>query len=197
MKVENWIDGVEGRIYNGVTARFGTILPQKPENSVRTPAIFSNPVDCCSNSTSKVLFFLFHPASLHLRSNICVPLLPADFRNKLDKLSNLIRDLIHVLSSYFEMFFVYFYRPIAGSYIWREYGILFFSRSMPRELCIPLFTAFWISCSLYAWGLWLHSQSWICTVWRCYWHVGDKWCRRFVLVLHTLYETSILIYNHW
>ncbi|BAT82937.1 Signal peptide peptidase-like 2 [Vigna angularis] len=54
VKVENWIDGVEGRIYNGVTARFGSLLPEKPENSVRTPAIFSNPVDCCSNSTSKL-----------------------------------------------------------------------------------------------------------------------------------------------
>jgi len=73
VKVENWIDGVEGSIYNGVTARFGALLPQKPENSVRTPAIFSNPVDCCSNSTSKVLFFLFHPASLHLRSNTFMP----------------------------------------------------------------------------------------------------------------------------
>ncbi|CAJ1845659.1 unnamed protein product [Sphenostylis stenocarpa] len=54
VKVENWIDGEEGRVYNGVTARFGSLLPEKPENSVRTPAVFSNPVDCCSSSTSKL-----------------------------------------------------------------------------------------------------------------------------------------------
>ncbi|RDX98716.1 Signal peptide peptidase-like 2 [Mucuna pruriens] len=54
VKVDNWIDGVEGNVYNGVTARFGSLLPQKAENSVRTPAIFSNPAHCCSNSTSKL-----------------------------------------------------------------------------------------------------------------------------------------------
>ncbi|XP_020219950.1 signal peptide peptidase-like 3 [Cajanus cajan] len=54
VKVKNWVDGEEADVYNGVTARFGSLLPEKPENSVRTPAIFSNPVDCCSTSTSKL-----------------------------------------------------------------------------------------------------------------------------------------------
>ncbi|XP_027352751.1 signal peptide peptidase-like 2 isoform X1 [Abrus precatorius] len=54
VKVNNWIDGEEGHVYNGVTARFGSLLPEKAENSVRTRAIFSNPIDCCSTSTSKL-----------------------------------------------------------------------------------------------------------------------------------------------
>ncbi|KAK7304275.1 hypothetical protein VNO77_45142 [Canavalia gladiata] len=54
VKVKNWIDGEEGHIYNGVTARFGSLLPEKAENSVRTRAVFSNPVDCCSASTSEL-----------------------------------------------------------------------------------------------------------------------------------------------
>lgn len=54
VKVENWVDGEEGHIYNGVSARFGSVLPEKPDNSVKTPAIFADPLDCCSNSTSRL-----------------------------------------------------------------------------------------------------------------------------------------------
>lgn len=54
VKVENWIDGEQGQVYNGVTARFGSLLPDKPQNSPKMPAIFPNPADCCSNSTSKI-----------------------------------------------------------------------------------------------------------------------------------------------
>lgn len=48
------MDGEEGHIYNGVSARFGSVLPEKPDNSVKTPAIFADPLDCCSNSTSRL-----------------------------------------------------------------------------------------------------------------------------------------------
>ncbi|KAG5093218.1 hypothetical protein JHK82_051996 [Glycine max] len=54
VKVESWVDGEEGHVHNGVSARFGSVLPDKPDKSVRTPAIFANPIDCCSNSTSKL-----------------------------------------------------------------------------------------------------------------------------------------------
>lgn len=54
--MKNWVDGQEGNVYSGVTARFGSLLPEKAENSVRTPAVFSNPTDCCSTPLSKVFF---------------------------------------------------------------------------------------------------------------------------------------------
>ncbi|CAK8540517.1 unnamed protein product [Lathyrus sativus] len=55
VKVENWADGEKGLTHSGMTARFGSSLPEKAENSVRTPAILSNPSDCCSPLTSKLL----------------------------------------------------------------------------------------------------------------------------------------------
>lgn len=57
VKVENWADGEKGLTHSGMTARFGSSLPEKAENSVRTPAVLSNPSDCCSPLTSKVLFY--------------------------------------------------------------------------------------------------------------------------------------------
>lgn len=57
--MENWADGEKSLTHSGMTARFGSSLPEKAENSVRTPAIFSNPSDCCSPLTSKVFFFCF------------------------------------------------------------------------------------------------------------------------------------------
>ncbi|KAK7295862.1 hypothetical protein RJT34_18775 [Clitoria ternatea] len=54
VKVKSWVDAEEGHVYNGVTARFGSSLPDKPQNSVRTPATFSDPADCCSTPTSKL-----------------------------------------------------------------------------------------------------------------------------------------------
>lgn len=55
VKVKNWADGEEGVIQSGMTARFGSSLPEKAENSVRTRVLFSNPTDCCSSSTSKLV----------------------------------------------------------------------------------------------------------------------------------------------
>ncbi|QHO09660.1 Signal peptide peptidase-like [Arachis hypogaea] len=54
VKVKNWVDGEEGRVYNGVTARFGSSLPESAENSDPAPAILPYPIDCCSASTSKL-----------------------------------------------------------------------------------------------------------------------------------------------
>lgn len=52
VKVKNWIDGKEGDMYSGMSARFGAILPVEAKESVRSPAAVPNPADCCSNSTS-------------------------------------------------------------------------------------------------------------------------------------------------
>ncbi|KAK7272815.1 hypothetical protein RIF29_13855 [Crotalaria pallida] len=48
VKVMNWVDGQQYHIYSGVSARFGSLLPDKADNAVRTPALLSNPLDCCS-----------------------------------------------------------------------------------------------------------------------------------------------------
>lgn len=63
VKVKNWVDGEEAITHSGMTARFGSSLPEKADNSVRTRALFSNPTDCCSPSTSQ----LFDSAALCVR----------------------------------------------------------------------------------------------------------------------------------
>ncbi|KAI4334796.1 hypothetical protein L6164_013505 [Bauhinia variegata] len=54
VKVKNWVDGKEGKMYGGMSARFGSMLPEKLEEGVKSPAVLSNPIDCCSSSTSKL-----------------------------------------------------------------------------------------------------------------------------------------------
>ncbi|MED6143109.1 Signal peptide peptidase-like 3 [Stylosanthes scabra] len=54
VKVKTWVDGEEFRFYNGVTARFGSSLPESAENSDPAPAVLPYPIDCCSASTSKL-----------------------------------------------------------------------------------------------------------------------------------------------
>lgn len=57
--MKNWVDGKEKDMYDGMSARFGSILPEEAEKSVRSPAVLANPVDCCSASTSKVWLLIF------------------------------------------------------------------------------------------------------------------------------------------
>ena len=56
-----WVDGVEGEDLAGLTASFGASLPEEANKSPKLPAVFSNPVNGCSSSSSKVLsqFILF------------------------------------------------------------------------------------------------------------------------------------------
>ncbi|KAI5402101.1 Signal peptide peptidase-like 3 [Lathyrus oleraceus] len=54
IKVKNWIDGKEADMVNGMTAKFGSSLPEDAAQSLRTPLVSSVPADCCSLSTSKV-----------------------------------------------------------------------------------------------------------------------------------------------
>ncbi|GLT85088.1 hypothetical protein SLE2022_032900 [Rubroshorea leprosula] len=54
VKVKNWIDGVEDKDIVGLTARFGAIPPAHADKSLRFPAVLSNPLNCCSNSSAKL-----------------------------------------------------------------------------------------------------------------------------------------------
>ncbi|XP_021898447.1 signal peptide peptidase-like 3 [Carica papaya] len=54
VKVKNWVDGVEGESFSGLTARFGASLPTRAEQGVRLPAVFTNPLNCCSTSSIKI-----------------------------------------------------------------------------------------------------------------------------------------------
>ena len=56
-----WVDGVEGEDLAGLTASFGALLPEEANKSPKLPAVFSNPLNGCSNSSSKVLsqFIMF------------------------------------------------------------------------------------------------------------------------------------------
>ncbi|XP_015581181.1 signal peptide peptidase-like 3 [Ricinus communis] len=54
VKVMNWVNGVEGETLAAVSARFGAILPSEAEKGLRLSAVFSNPLNCCSSSSSKL-----------------------------------------------------------------------------------------------------------------------------------------------
>lgn len=55
VKVKNWVDNVEGESFSGLTARFGSLLPSDVEKGHKLTAVFANPANCCSNSSSKVV----------------------------------------------------------------------------------------------------------------------------------------------
>ncbi|XWS35271.1 hypothetical protein CRYUN_Cryun21dG0111800 [Craigia yunnanensis] len=57
VKVKIWVDGIEGEDFAGLTASFGASLPKEP-NSPKLPAVFSNPLNGCSNSSSKLSGFV-------------------------------------------------------------------------------------------------------------------------------------------
>ncbi|KDP42881.1 hypothetical protein JCGZ_23823 [Jatropha curcas] len=54
VKVENWVNGVKGETLSGMSARFGVLLPSEAEKGLRLSAVFSNPLNCCSSSSSKL-----------------------------------------------------------------------------------------------------------------------------------------------
>ncbi|KAK8488316.1 hypothetical protein V6N11_068443 [Hibiscus sabdariffa] len=54
VKVKIWIDGVEGNDLSGLTASFGASLPEEANKSSKLPAVFSNPLNGCSSSSSKI-----------------------------------------------------------------------------------------------------------------------------------------------
>ncbi|RVW14191.1 Signal peptide peptidase-like 2 [Vitis vinifera] len=54
VKVKNWVDGKEHESLVGLTARFGASLPTESHDHLRLPAVFSNPMNCCSDSSSEL-----------------------------------------------------------------------------------------------------------------------------------------------
>lgn len=62
MKVKNWVAGAEGENLDGLNAKFGAVLPSHAEKALRLPAVFANPANCCSSSSSKVLhqYYIFN-----------------------------------------------------------------------------------------------------------------------------------------
>ncbi|KAB1213403.1 Signal peptide peptidase-like 2 [Morella rubra] len=65
VKVKTWVEGTEGETYVGLNARFGPLLPSNSEEAIRLSAVFSDPADCCSNSSSQ----LFGSIALALRGD--------------------------------------------------------------------------------------------------------------------------------
>lgn len=60
--VRYWVNGHEGKTLEGVNARFGSSLPIDVKRAPKWPAVFLDPLNGCSASSSKVfsLFFLVH-----------------------------------------------------------------------------------------------------------------------------------------
>ncbi|ANM63260.1 unnamed protein product [Arabidopsis thaliana] len=54
VKVLNWVDGVEGDFLTGLTAQFGAALPSVPDQALRFPAAFVDPLDSCSHLSSRL-----------------------------------------------------------------------------------------------------------------------------------------------
>ncbi|GMP78256.1 hypothetical protein CsSME_00034261 [Camellia sinensis var. sinensis] len=54
VKVKILVNGVEGDVLGGLTARFGGNLPTHAEDSIKLPAVFANPLNGCSSSSSKI-----------------------------------------------------------------------------------------------------------------------------------------------
>jgi len=66
VKIKNWVNGIEGTSVVGLSARFGTSLPRHVSEAFKTPTVFANPFNCCTDSTIEVL------SSFHLNVCVCV-----------------------------------------------------------------------------------------------------------------------------
>ncbi|KAM7274866.1 hypothetical protein ACFE04_016732 [Oxalis oulophora] len=53
-KVQIWANGQRAQDIVGLSARFGALLPSNVQNSNKSPAVFTNPFNCCSNLSSQV-----------------------------------------------------------------------------------------------------------------------------------------------
>ncbi|KAG6725979.1 hypothetical protein I3842_02G058000 [Carya illinoinensis] len=58
VKVKSWVGGAEGKTLVGMNAEFGALLPSQAEKAIRLPAVFANPSNCCSSSSSKLAGFI-------------------------------------------------------------------------------------------------------------------------------------------
>nr|CAB3491519.1 unnamed protein product [Digitaria exilis] len=58
VKVKHWVNGTEGPTIVGLSARFGAPLPREMLEAQKSFAVLANPLDCCSNLTSKLTNFV-------------------------------------------------------------------------------------------------------------------------------------------
>jgi signal peptide peptidase-like protein 2B len=56
--VKNWVNGSEGTTLVGLTAAFGASLPATVNEARKAFSVLTDPLDCCSNVTTKVQFRL-------------------------------------------------------------------------------------------------------------------------------------------
>ncbi|KAK3416873.1 hypothetical protein EUGRSUZ_H02617 [Eucalyptus grandis] len=54
VKVKSWVNGSKGKTLNGLSARFGALLPSDAEKGVKLSLVLSNPANCCSNSSTEL-----------------------------------------------------------------------------------------------------------------------------------------------
>ncbi|GMP55260.1 hypothetical protein CsSME_00020122 [Camellia sinensis var. sinensis] len=54
VKIKMWVNGAEGEELGGSTAKFGADLPTDAKDGLRLPAVFANPLNCCSSYSSKL-----------------------------------------------------------------------------------------------------------------------------------------------
>lgn len=55
--IKIWVNGIEGKNIEGLGALFGGILSTHETEGIRLPAMIPQPVDCCSNLSSKVFAY--------------------------------------------------------------------------------------------------------------------------------------------
>ncbi|XBI05734.1 hypothetical protein VPH35_133863 [Triticum aestivum] len=54
VKVKSWVSGTQGTTVTGMSATFGATFPTTVNEAQRTCAALTNPLDCCSNTTSEL-----------------------------------------------------------------------------------------------------------------------------------------------
>ncbi|RRT71065.1 hypothetical protein B296_00033583 [Ensete ventricosum] len=54
VKVNNWLNGDERPSLDGLSARFGALLPSSVSKASKLPAILANPLNSCNNLSLKV-----------------------------------------------------------------------------------------------------------------------------------------------
>ncbi|XP_059653340.1 signal peptide peptidase-like 2 [Cornus florida] len=54
VKVVQWVNGVKDETLSGLSASFGAEMPTSTKEAQRLPAVFPNPLTCCSSSSSKL-----------------------------------------------------------------------------------------------------------------------------------------------
>ncbi|KAG7013864.1 Signal peptide peptidase-like 2 [Cucurbita argyrosperma subsp. argyrosperma] len=54
VKVKSWVNDAEDKIFVGLSARFGALVPSQAENAPKLPVVDMNPINGCSSSSSKL-----------------------------------------------------------------------------------------------------------------------------------------------